>query len=116
MGLNRETHYKLDSRDKWHALGDRLAPKEPWRDLIKGRPGLRQLVIMGLREENSTVQLNVSVEPSLRVDPGVFVRTNEHYAEAGATAGRQLMAELRARWDDAQAYAKKVGEQIVSQV
>ncbi len=114
MGLNRETHYKLDSREKWHAIGDRLAPKEWWRDWVKGRPGLRQLSIVGLREEDSTVQFNVTVEPSLRVDPGIYVRTNEHYVEAGAGAARRLLEKLRDHWDEAQAYAKRVSEHIVS--
>src|SRR4051794_20894265 len=43
MGMNRDMHFKMDSREKWHAFGDLLAPKECWTPIM-GQPGLRSMV------------------------------------------------------------------------
>lgn len=79
IGLNRHMHFELGTVEQWHALGDRLVPKEPWRDILKtGRPGMRTLVIEGMMdgsEDPAGPKLTVKVEPSVQVKYGAFFET-----------------------------------------
>lgn len=38
MGINRLFHFRLESEEVWHKVGDRLAPKQDWVELLEGRP------------------------------------------------------------------------------
>jgi hypothetical protein len=79
MGLNRSMHFKMDSREKWHAFGDMdmLAPKEVWAKIM-AKPGLVSLIMQEPRETPEGF-LRVKVEPSGRIDPGIFIEMNNHY-------------------------------------
>ena len=44
MGMNRDMHFKIETEERWHQLGDILAPKQKWEAIVD-RPGLRTLVI-----------------------------------------------------------------------
>jgi hypothetical protein len=52
IGLNRQMHFAMGSETAWHALGDKLAPKEPWNEVMPGRPGP-----MPLSSKSSTTAL-----------------------------------------------------------
>jgi len=113
MGLNRDMHYRMPSIEKWHSVGHMLAPKEFWNSILKG-PGLESLVISGKREGSTAAKLRVTVQPSLRVQPGVFIGTNEHFEEQGDDAAQKLISVLKESWRDAQQYAKHVAEALLS--
>lgn len=95
IGLNYLAHVKLKNDDQWHALGHKLAPKDLWAQILKD-PGMRRLVIEAQREDGRDGHVMVAVEPSMRVQPGVFISTNDHYAgppiEKGQGAGWALDA------------------------
>jgi hypothetical protein len=38
MGMNRMMHFKMDSKEAWHAFGDKIAPKDVWQGIMK-EPG-----------------------------------------------------------------------------
>lgn len=79
MGLNYEVHYEIDTREKWNKFGDLLAPKEPWSKIID-EPGMRSLtMVQKNRNDNLNGYIQIRVEPSLRVDPGLFISSNDHY-------------------------------------
>ena len=77
IGLNRSMHFKMDSREKWHAFGHMVAPKEVWSEIM-ARPGLCSLIMEDPRETPEGF-LRVKVEPSGRIDPGIFIEMNNHY-------------------------------------
>lgn len=79
FGLNFDSHYSIKSVDAWHELGHRLSPKELWSDLL-GDPGTRAVVIQGQRSDSELRgALNVRVEPSVRVHPGIYINVNDHF-------------------------------------
>ena len=85
MGLNRDSHFRVTSEEAWHAFGHRLTPKEPWAGILK-EPGMRNLIMEGLRPDNLKGYIRVRVEPSVRYHPGVFINVNDHYeVNDGAT-------------------------------
>lgn len=114
MGLNRDMHYKIESREKWHALGDLLAPKDCWKPMMD-QPGLRTLVIENHRDEAPMPKLTVKVEPSSRISPGVNIVTNLHYQAEGPEAARELLKRLNDSWEEAQAQAKSIAEHLLKE-
>ncbi len=78
MGINLEYHYRMPSLESWHNLGHKLTPKEPWKDIID-TPGLLRVAMQGKRNNQYPGLLNVSVAPSTKVNPGVFISVNDHY-------------------------------------
>lgn len=123
MGIIRRVHYPLHSEDDWHALGDRLAPKDLWRGIIsspirKGTPGLRTLVIEGSREGSSAAWMRVKIEPSVRLRHGVYIEVYEHYDEekSGADAARVLLDVLREDWEAFLRDAESIADGVLSWV
>jgi len=78
MGINRHFHYRLESEEAWHGVGHRLAPKEDWKEALTN-PGMRSLTMEGKRPDNFDGYIRVKVEPSTRVQFGVYVEVNDHY-------------------------------------
>lgn len=100
LGINRDIHFKIDTEDKWHAIGHRLAPKEVWKDLLI-EPGMAGLTIRGRRPDEHNGALNVRVEPSNKVKPGVFVSVNDHFEITSPDASRgadQILDILEGSW------------------
>lgn len=118
LGINCLQHFGIASEADWHALGDRLAPKEPWGGLLEGRrargdgqrlPGLKSVAIEGKRANSSAV-VSVKLEPSKRVPEGVYVEINEDYTPTGESADalQECLDVLRTAWQDAVDFAERV--------
>jgi hypothetical protein len=78
MGINREVHFHAKTESQWHAIGDALAPKSPWEDVMAA-PGLLDLTILGYRNDAQAGRVQAQVQPSARVKQGVFISHNDHY-------------------------------------
>jgi hypothetical protein len=78
MGLNRYFHISFPSLEAWHRVGDLLAPKEVWEGVLT-LPGMRDVTVEGVRDDEFAGAVVVSVQPSNIVKPGVFVNRNDHY-------------------------------------
>ena len=92
LGLNREVHFQLDSEEVWHAIEQKLAPKEHWNPILNN-PGMRSLAIEGTRPDGLDGAVNVRVEPSNRIENGLFVEINDHF-EVDDTLARSANAIL----------------------
>jgi hypothetical protein len=104
MGLNKDVHYRIESEEAWHAVGRKLAPPEHWDTVLK-HPGMRSLLIEGVREDGLKGHIQVKVEPSSRIHPGLYVAVNDHYEieeprpEEGAS---RILKMLEEQWNSAQ--------------
>jgi hypothetical protein len=118
MGINRHMHFGVPTVETWHAFGDFLAPKEPWRGILEN-PGLRSLRMSGaVAVETSKfgevkAVVNVRAEPSLRVPHGIFIEVNQHHEALGATAPRALMKFLEERWFESIEAAKRTAHALL---
>ena len=92
LGLNREVHFRLESAEVWHAIEHKLAPKGHWQPVLKN-PAMRALTIAGMRPDGLGGAVNVRVEPSNRVENGLFVEINDHF-EVEDTLARSANAIL----------------------
>ncbi|SHM59185.1 hypothetical protein [Cryptosporangium aurantiacum] len=78
LGINRIAHFDAENEERWHAIGDRLAPKKVWSSALKF-PATRSVSIIGGRAGNYGGSVTVTVEPSTVIPYGVFVAINDHY-------------------------------------
>jgi hypothetical protein len=114
MGLNRLMHYKMPSDEEWNDFGHFLAPKKAWQGLMD-KPGLLSLRITGRKPGAEHVRYTTKVEPSARIQPGVFIETNEHYKLDGNHTAKRLMEALEQSWQSSQEHAKMVAEHLFAE-
>jgi hypothetical protein len=124
LGLNRVVHLQLQTIEKWHLLGDLLAPKEAWgEDLVLNNgdrwAGLRSITMEWPRREPPGFT-RMTVEPSAQISRGVFVASNDHY-ELRSSDGRAVPAAaaidlIRDRWGASMEFADKVRKQLMGKV
>jgi hypothetical protein len=112
LGLNSQMHFQMESVTAWHRLGDKLAPKEAWAEILPGRPGMLSLSIITDRETPAGSKVHVKVEPSVRLKHGVYFETNEHYI-ANEGGLKSLMEIVRERWGESQTYARQIAYHIL---
>ncbi len=120
VGLNIETHHRAPNKNDWHKVGNELAPKQIWSQILDS-PGMKELNIVGKCEATSSNETNIRVEPSPRFDPGLSIRVNQHYQLADNSSpmvsvelADKLVAILRGEWPACQAYHKKVVHSVIT--
>jgi hypothetical protein len=94
LGINRMVHFEADPT-QYHAIGDAITPKSLWDDALR-LPGMLNLGITGARDDGYGGNINVQVQPSAMVRPGVFVSINDHYnlTHADPPADRNTPTDL----------------------
>lgn len=112
IGLNRDYHLMVDTMKGFHAIGDHLAPKSIWENKMLS-PGMRSIVMWGVRPDDYTGHIQVSVEPSLKMPNAVYLGVNDHYSLATLTNSKQPSREtLESAWDlseEVEISSKKIG-------
>ncbi len=112
MGLNREFHIKMPSKERYVDLGHLLVPKERWKSFLDD-PVTQSVTVSGLLTRGELrPALNVKVEPSKRVELGIFISTNEHYEIGEKDPPQKLMEILREQWGNAMIAANKIAENL----
>lgn len=83
IGFNLMAHFRVPSVDAWHEAGHRLTPKSIWEGILSD-PGMTSLTMTEKKkEEGIKGYVNITVEPSVIVQPGLFFTVNDHY-ESGS--------------------------------
>lgn len=119
-GINPQIHYLVGNVAYWHKIGHTLAPKElVWNDLLE-KPGMQSLIIKAPRVGEFSGEINVTVEPSAKHAPGLFVKVNYHYGldrqDVHGGAARQVLRFVEAEWKTACGMARKVAERIFTKI
>lgn len=115
MGLNRDLHFLMASEETWHAIGHKLAPKEIWKTILEA-PGLNSLTMQGKRPDLYKGAINVKVEPSSKVKPGVFILVNDHFEsteEEPSQGADKFLEMLENSWKSSIARSLKIAQTIV---
>jgi hypothetical protein len=79
MGINRDAHFTVSNTKEWHAIGDRLAPKDIWTGVLLD-PGTTTVGVLGLRSDDYSGYIQLIIQPSAQFKLGVFVSHNDHYS------------------------------------
>jgi hypothetical protein len=119
IGINSEAHLRASSVEKLHDLGHKLAPKAFWKELYSS-PGMQSLTIRQDREEEGAGGYSqVTVEPSVKVRPGVYVRLNDHYqakASERPLGAVEMIEALKKNWTTSNDFADRVFAQIAGEL
>jgi hypothetical protein len=126
FGFNRFVHLRAPNVEQWHAFGHHFAPKESWLGILKD-PGLLSLFMEGKREGSDDSKIQIRIEPSLRVSPGLQITINEHHdlppkrddpEKAEMTQvdrNKAFLSSLQNQWDEFHSYAKKAREHLLAE-
>jgi hypothetical protein len=114
MGLNCLMHFPMESEELWHRIGDKLAPKDGWNDILPHRVGLTSLSLLTQKDPQTGAEYRVKVEPSIQVKYGVYIEVNEHYRAPDVDALKSLMDILDKRWEEAQNYGHRIADHILA--
>jgi hypothetical protein len=76
LGINRAVRFQAGEVERWHAIGDALAPKAPWKGALR-LPGMANITMWGVREDSYKGRIAVVVEPAPQL--GVAIVYNDHY-------------------------------------
>jgi len=117
LGINRGFHYRLESERMWHNIGHQLAPQKPWESLLD-KPGLRSLIIEGVRPDGHAGYIQAKVGPSTKVKFGVHIEMNDHYelksGDANAPAARHATELLTECWAGSMKRSLAIAEKIAA--
>jgi|SRR5580704_8366016 hypothetical protein len=118
LGLARWFHFPMDSVEAWHDVGHRLAPKQWWNPYMEVA-GLRSMTIQGKRP-NSEGTLFVKIEPSIIIQPGVFIEVTEEFSAAetsgGVASATWVPGRLDKDWEAIMKYAEDVSKNLLTAV
>jgi len=78
LGINRIVHFSVRNTKQWHSVGDHAVHNELW-DGILNAPGMRVATYWGRRSDKYAGRIQIQIEPSFLVHPGIFVSYNDHY-------------------------------------
>ena len=118
LGLTRTFHFKMPSVDSWHRIGHLLAPKEPWNSIMEG-PGLRSMRMQGRRKQTGGGVLYIKVEPSLKVECGLYLEINEEFTapvDGESEGARWVPDRLAESWDGMLSFSEIAAEHLLALV
>jgi hypothetical protein len=101
LGLNTDCHFHVAQADAWHRIGHILAPKDLVWDKVMENPGMQTLVVRGTRDDSWGGHVMVKVEPSVRIEQGVYVQINDHYTHKDISKSNQsdqIVSVLTEQW------------------
>jgi hypothetical protein len=115
LGINRMLHFQIASEDEWHALGWRLLPPDPWREVLDD-PRMTDASVQSRRTSGPAGTTFVTVQPSVVIHQGVFVSVNDDFPIEsepdeiqGAGRAIELLGEV---WDDSTTRSKAILEVV----
>lgn len=112
VGLNRMMHVQMPSEDTWHSFGDLIAPKDIWKGVMKD-PGLISLTIQDPKKDPDKY-MRVRIEPSERLELGVYVEVNNHY-HVKEEKTEALLSILKDYWEHDMKNSTKIAEHLLKQ-
>jgi hypothetical protein len=109
LGINNNAHFAVNNVAQWNAIGDNLVDNQTW-DGILPASGMRSVVFWTGRPDNYAGRVQIQIEPSFMVQPGIFVAYNDHYDLTRVTSQPQTRREVQklARPDDTESTVEKV--------
>lgn len=108
LGINTQQHFKMHSEEEWHRLGHELVPKEKyWTPTLK-KPGMRSLTIEGQRPDEYKGYIQVKIEPSTKIQSGIYISINDHYEAEKESNCNTIIDILNIDWINAEQRAEKI--------
>ena len=127
LGMNFLAHFKMPTVEAQHKIGDTLAPKILWNQLLDLEHESVGLVDLTMRVQpfkrdkptESKDSLNIQLQPSGRIQFGIFMSYNDHremfaHEENGIGAKAETAAGIFANyWEDSWARAVSMFDNLL---
>ena len=108
LGINYSYHCRLGDASQWEHLSATLAPIERWSEFLD-RPQMRSLTMERRRQSAPKGHQQIRVEPSVRIENGIFIEINNHYdTDDGDSGCRAMLRVLSEEWGGKLAESKAV--------
>ena len=114
MGINRDMHF-ASAIEQMNAFGEILAPKLIWKEILEN-PLMETLVMAAKRPDSDGKIFRVTIQPSVRVVPGIYVGTNEHFELEKQETPHKILEMLNRFWGGSLAHAKRTAGHLISKV
>lgn len=119
MGINRDMHYLIESEEKWHAVGHKLAPKELWEGILQN-PGMRSLTMEeSQRRDGLKGFIRVTISPSNEFHPGVHFNCNDHFEvqdSSSVVSCDEIISILNNSWKYSYDRSKSIIESLIERL
>lgn len=117
LGFNLRRHYQVEDVEAWHRAGHAIVPQEFWNDLLED-PGMRRVQMQGKREDGLEGNINVQLEPSVKITNGIYVSVNSHFELNSEEPGSLDLAIelLETRFESELAEAMRLTDRLVEQI
>lgn len=113
IGINYSCHCRFEDETRWDNISREFAPANPWSDLLH-EPRMRSLTMQGARPSGPMGRVEITVEPSMQINNGMYIHVNNHYDLAKEDLGsRAMLRVLESEWRDTMQKYKFVLERIV---
>jgi hypothetical protein len=112
IGINRDMHFP-STQKAMNNLADLLVDRSVWRDHLEN-PLLETLVIIGKRTDSKAKAYRFTVQPSMRVTPGIYVGSNEHFQARDGHTPSEIIRLLTESWTDSLRHAAEVAGKLLS--
>jgi hypothetical protein len=127
LGMNRQMHFSMGSEEAWHRLGDKLAPKDIWKQVLPNRPGMRTLDILSGSTDPQLPSITVRVQPSLMIVHGAYFEINNHHPAQRdgktndsakgdsviASRAQDLLKILKEQWEPSQREGENIARKVL---
>ncbi len=127
IGLNYVGHYRLQTENDYHRVGDVLAPKTIWNELYpdeNSSAGLSNLTILIRQTKRGKLPQTgdakaITVQPSERIKFGVLMSYNDHHEVSANESNNQTSAERAVEivtldWESSWKDALRVFDGVIS--
>lgn len=116
IGITTHAHFRVESIERWNKIGDCLAPKQIWNEVLVA-PGMRSLRVQSdRRDDGHRGFIGVKVEPSAKVHPGIFILVLDHFglsSDGSASGCVEAVNILQNAWEAAVDRAARIKSSLL---
>ncbi|MFJ7968524.1 hypothetical protein [Streptomyces sp. NPDC096324] len=114
IGLNAYGHYSMPNRETLDKFGHTVAPKdEIWGPVLED-PRLLTLTVTGQRTDGFKGAVRAKVEPSSRVDDGLYVEVNDEYVNGNSDSADWAIKIVSEEWENHRDRVTSIRENVVT--
>ncbi|GAB1353179.1 hypothetical protein MASR1M12_19130 [Erysipelotrichia bacterium] len=114
LGVNSHHIFKSSSVEDWHRVGDVLAPKSHWNNLINA-PGLKSISLASDRDDlHKSSLINVSVDATSFEDcPNCIGLSFNHHSTLAEKSIEEFIDRLCKNWQQCEGYTTEKLEKFL---
>ena len=108
LGINYSCHFRFEDATQWNHISNELVPKFRWSTLLDS-PEMGSLTMGSSRLAGPKGHLQIRIEPSVRVENGIFIDINHHFdVNEDGIGCRAMLNVLLEEWSNSSKEYKNI--------